>query len=223
VVLRIPHFPEVAPAQRPLVQRTGEAAVLLAGSKYDLALPKPHNLVRDFPQAPFLHYIYGSALSSRSLFGEAAAQFAIETRISPQSELPFVELASLNLQRHAAKDAIAPAKRAVQLAPTAAAAHYVLGRAYLELEQIDAAIQELLRAAELSPGSPEIHFHLARAYARKNLPEKAATERAVFARLSALAEQQRSATGSQSYGAVRQPDGAVPDSQRTSPSSSPPQ
>jgi hypothetical protein len=37
-----------------------------------------------------------------------------------------------------------------------------------------------LRAAELSPGSPEIHFHLLRAYARKNLPEKAATERAVF-------------------------------------------
>jgi predicted Zn-dependent protease len=87
--------------------------------------------------------------------------------------LPFVELASLNLRRHAAKDAIAPAKRAVQLAPTAAAAHYVLGRAYLELQQIDAAIQELLRAAELSPGSPEIHFHLARAYARKSLPGKA--------------------------------------------------
>ena len=49
--------------------------------------------------------------------------------------------------------------------------------------------QELLRAAELSPGNPEIHFHLVRAYARKNLLEKAATERAVFARLNALAEQ----------------------------------
>jgi len=83
-----------------------------------------------------------------------------------------------------------------------------------------------LRAAELSPGNPEIHFHLVRAYARKNLPEIAATERAVFARLNALAEQQRSATGSQSYGTVRKSDGvsvAVPDSQRTSPSSSPPQ
>jgi tetratricopeptide (TPR) repeat protein len=224
--LRIPHFPEeVGRAQRPLVQRTGEAAVLLAGSKYDLALPKLHDLVRDFPQAPFLHYVYGSVLSSLSLFDEAATQFEIETRISPQSELPFVELASLNLQRHAEKDAIAPAKRAVQLAPTAAAAHYVLGRAYLEMAQIDAAIQELSRAAELSPGSPEIQFHLARAYARKNLPEKATAERAVFARLNALAEQQRSAAGSQSYGAF-QPDGvsvALPDSQRTSPSSSPPQ
>jgi hypothetical protein len=50
----------------------------------------------------------------------------------------------------------------------------------------------------LSPGNPEIDFHWVRAYARKNLPEKATTERAVFARLNALAEQQRSATGSQS-------------------------
>lgn len=225
--LRIPHLPEeLTPAQRPLVQRIGEAAVLLAGSKYDLALPKLRDLVRDFPRVPFLHYVYGSALSSLSLFDEAAAQFAIETRISLRSELPFVELASLNLQRHADKDAIAPAKRAVQLAPAAPAAHYMLGRAYLELEQIDAAIQELSRAAELSPGSPEIHFHLARAYARNNLPEKAATERALFARLNALAEQQRSAAGSQSYGAVGPPDGvsvAVPDSQRTTPSSAPPQ
>jgi inosine-uridine nucleoside N-ribohydrolase len=84
--------------------------------------------------------------------------------------------------------------------------------------------QELLRAAQLSPGSSEVH--LVPVYARKNLPEKVATERAVFARLNALAEQQRSATGSQSYGAVRRPDGvpaAVPDSQRPSPSSSPPQ
>jgi len=225
--LHIPHFPEeVAPGQRPLVQRTGEAAVLLAGSGYDVALPKLRDLVRDFPRAPFLHYVYGSALSSLSLFEEAAGEFEVETRISPQSELPFVELASLNLQRHAEKDAIAPAKRAVQLAPTAAAAHYVLGRAYLELGENDAAIQELSRTAGLSPGSPEIHFHLARAYARKNLPEKAAAERAVFARLNALAEQQRSTTGSQSYGAVRPADGvsvAVPDAQRTSPGSSPPQ
>jgi len=225
--LRIPEFPEeVAPAQRPLVQQTGEAAVLLGGSKYGLALPKLHDLIRDSPQAPFLHYVYGSALSSLSLFDEAATQFEIETRISPQSELPFVELASLNLQRGAAQDALIPAKHSVQLAPTSAAAHYVLGRVYLELGQNDASVRELSRAAELSPGSPEIHFHLARVYARKNLPEKAAGERVVFARLNALAEQQRSVTGSQSYGAVRASDGvsvAVPDSQRTSPSSSPPQ
>jgi len=201
--LRIPQLPDdLLVARQRLVQRTGEAAVLLAGSKYDLALPKLRDLVRDFPQEPFLHYVYGSALSSLSMFDEAAAQFEAEILISPQSELPLVELALLNLQRHAINDAIRPAERSVQLADSSAAAHYVLGRVYLELGRNDLAVLQLSRAADLSPGSPEIHFQLARAYARQNLPAKAAAERALFAQLNTLAEQQRGSTGSQSYGAV---------------------
>ena len=66
--LRIPQLPDdLLVARQRLVQRTGEAAVLLGGSKYDLALPKLKDLVRDFPQEPFLHYVYGSALSSLSM------------------------------------------------------------------------------------------------------------------------------------------------------------
>jgi hypothetical protein len=44
-----------------------------------------------------------------------------------------------------------------------------------------------------------VHFNLAKAYARANLPEKAEQERVIFARLNALAEQQRSQHGNQSY------------------------
>jgi tetratricopeptide (TPR) repeat protein len=219
--LRIPQLPDdLLVARQRLVQRTGEAAVLLGGSKYDLALPKLKDLVRDFPQEPFLHYVYGSALSSLSMFDEAAAQFEAETLISPQSELPLVELALLNLQRHSTNDAVRPAERSVQLADSSAAAHYVLGRVYLELGRNDLAVQQLSRAADLSPGSPEIHFQLARVYARQNLPEKAAAERALFAQLNTLAEQQRGSTGSQSYGAVRPSVGASvadPESQQASP------
>lgn len=224
--LRIPQLPDdLLVAREPLVQRTGEAAVLLGGSKYELALPKLKDLVRDFPQEPFLHYVYGSALSSLSMFDEAAAQFEAEILISPQSELPLVELALLNLQRHATSDAIRPAERSVQLRDSSAAAHYVLGRVYLELGRNDLAVQQLSRAADLSPGSPEIHFQLARVYARQNLPGKAAAERALFAQLNTLAEQQRSSTGSQSYGAIRRPVGASvadPESQRASPGTSEP-
>ncbi|MGA7632877.1 MAG: hypothetical protein WCB11_19105, partial [Terriglobales bacterium] len=50
------------------------------------------------------------------------------------------------------------------------------------------------------PGSPKVHFNLAKAYAKAKLPEKAEQERAIFARLNALAEQQRSRSGSQAYG-----------------------
>ena len=119
-----------------------------------------------------------------------------------------MEIALLNLQRHSTNDAVRPAERSVQLADSSAAAHYVLGRVYLELGRNDLAVQQLSRAADLSPGSPEIHFQLARVYARQNLPEKAAAERALFAQLNTLAEQQRSSTGPQSYGADRPSVGA---------------
>lgn len=208
--LRIPRLPaEVPEAQRPLVQRTGEAAMLLAGSKYDLALPKMKELIRDYPTVPFLHYVYGSALSSLSMFEEAVVQFEAEARISQQSELPWIELASVHLQRHELVGAMAPAKRAVELAPSSAAAHYALGRVHLELGQTDSAVRELQQAATLSPGSAEVHFQLARAYARQNLPEKASAERAIFARLNVAAERARSSTGSQSYGELQPTPGVA--------------
>ena len=93
------------------------------------------------------------------------------------------------------------AERAVQLAPQSAKAHYVLGRAYLELNQDDKAVRELETANKINPGSPEVHFNLAKAYAKAKLPEKAQEERATFARLNAQAEQQRSQAINQSYGA----------------------
>jgi len=83
----------------------------------------------------------------------------------------------------------------VQLAPASAEAHYVLGRAYLELAREELAVRELERACELAPDSPEMHFNLARAYAKAKLSEKAEQERATFAHLNAVAEQRRRHSG----------------------------
>ena len=94
------------------------------------------------------------------------------------------------------------AKRAAELAPRNATAHYFLGRAYLETGNADNAIAELEIASDMTPRSPEVHFNLAKAYAKANQPAKAAGERAAFAELNALAEQQRSEQGNQSYGAA---------------------
>ena len=89
--------------------------------------------------------------------------------------------------------------RAAQLAGNSAESHSVLGRASLELGQDEQAVRELERASELAPGSPQVHFNLAKAYAKAKLPEKAEHERAIFARLNALAEQRRSRSGNQAY------------------------
>jgi len=200
---------QVEPSKSVLVQSAGEIAALLQNSKYDMAFPKIQLLLKEYPSTPFLHYAYGTALAALSLFDEAEAQLRAELRISPQSELPYVTLASLQLKRYRPAEALASAQRAVELAPDSAESHYVLGRACLELSRdepaSDNAVHEFEQASRLAPGSAEVHFNLAKAYAKAKLPEKAEQERAIFARLNALAEQRRSHSGNQAYGSSHDP------------------
>jgi predicted Zn-dependent protease len=67
---------------------------------------------------------------------------------------------------------------------------------------VEKAIHELEAANKINPGSPEIHFNLAKAYAKGKQPDKAEEQRALFARLNALAEQQRAQGANQSSGAA---------------------
>jgi len=199
-LLRIPALPnEVEQARHSLVERSGEIAELLLASKYDQAFPKLQKLIAEYPTTSFLHYANGTALDSLSQYDDAKAQMRAEIQISPQSALPWARLASIALRQHLPEEALKAAQNAVRLAPDSADAHYVLGRACAELSDTAKAIQELEVASQLSPGSPEIHFALARAYAKGNQPDKASQERATFARLNALAEQQRAQRGNQSY------------------------
>ena len=199
-LLRIPSLPEdVDSGHHALVEQAGDGAQLLLASKYDQAFPKLQKLITEYPTTPFLHYAYGTALDSLSQYDEAKAQMRAEIRISPQSALPWTRLASIALRQRLPDEALPAAQNAVRLAPDSADAHYVLGRAWADSGETAKAIPELERANQLSPDSPEIHFALAKAYAKANQPEKASEERAAFARLNALAEQQRAQRGDQSY------------------------
>ncbi len=202
-LLRTPLLPEQVPPQKhALVQSAGEIGILLQGSKYDQAFPKLQQLMKEYPTTPFLHYAYGLGLASLSQYDEAEPQLREEARISPASELPHILLASIELRKHNAADALPSAERAVQLALESAKAHYILGRAYLELGKEEKALYELETANKINPGSPEVHFNLAKAYARAKQPEKAEEQRAIFAHLNALAEQQRAQGVNQSSGAA---------------------
>jgi predicted Zn-dependent protease len=204
-LLRMPVLPaDVEAAQRKLVETAGAIAALLLASKYDDAFPRFQKLIAQYPATPYLHYAYGTALESLSQYDEAKAQMRQETKLSPRSALPWIRIASISLRQHLAADALSAAKTAVQLAPESADAHYVLGRSWLEQGDEQKAIPELEKAAGMAPNSPETHFALARAYAKADMTEKATQERAAFARLNALAEQQRASHGDQSYQGPRQ-------------------
>ena len=207
-LLRVPRLPEqVDPSQRALLQAAGQVASLLANSKYDDAFVILQKLLKEYPSTPFLHYAYGSALASLSQYDEAEAQLREEMRISPDSALPYIRLAFVDLKTQRPGAALVAAQRAVQLAPQSPEAHYILGRALLGSGETSQAIQELETANTMMPNSPEIHFHLARAYSKARQPEKAEQEREVFARLNAIAEQQRATRGSQAYGASHEQQG----------------
>jgi tetratricopeptide (TPR) repeat protein len=201
-LLRMRLLPDqIEPAKRSLVETAGEIAALLQNSKYDLAFPKFELLLKEYPATPFLHYAYATGLLALSRYDEAEKQLREELKISPRSELPYLRLASLSLKRHQPAEGLPLAERSAQIAPNSAEAHYLWGRASLELGRDDEAIRELETARQLSPDSPEVHFNLAKAYARAKLTQKADQERAIFTRLNALAEQQRSRAGNQAYGA----------------------
>jgi tetratricopeptide (TPR) repeat protein len=204
-LLRMPLLPaDVPTSQRPLITGAGEIAALLLASKYDAAFPLFQKLIARFPGTPYLHYAYGTALESLSQYEEAKKQMQEEARISPQSALPWIRIASISLKQRLPAEALPAAESAERLAPDSADAHYVLGRASLELDDTTRAIPELEKAVGMAPDSPEPHFALARAYSKAHMSDKAATERAAFARLNALAEQQRASNGSQNYQGPRQ-------------------
>ena len=192
---------QIDPAKNPLIETAGEVAALLQNSEYDLAFTKFELILKEYPGIPFLHYAFGTALLALSRYDEAEKQIREELKISPQSELPYLRLASLALKRRQPAEALPLAQRAAQIAADSAEAHYLWGRASFDLGQNETAVRELESASRLSPGSPEVHFSLAKAYVRAKLPEKAEEERTIFAHLNALAEQQRSKTGNQAYGA----------------------
>jgi tetratricopeptide (TPR) repeat protein len=201
-LLRVAKLPEeITPSQQSLYAEAGQAAALLATSKYDEAFVILQKLLKEYPGTPFLHYAYGAALASLSQYDEAEVQLKDEIKVSPGSALPYIRMAFIDLKTHRTNDALVAAQKAVQLAPQSPEAHYVLGRSLLGTGDSAQAIKELTTADEMMPNSPEIHYHLARAYSKAKQSEKADQERETFARLNAIAEHQRSMRGSQAYGA----------------------
>ena len=198
-LLRISALPEQIEATRqPLVRQAGEAAMLLSESRYDRAFPILERLLKEYPTTPFLHYAYGDALASTSMYDEAKTHLRQEIQLNPGSALPYLRLASVELQLHESADAIADARKAVALTPGSSEAHYLVGRALLDQGEAPAAISELEEARRLAPNSAKVHFNLARAYAKVDRREEAEQARAEFERLNALKPGQKKYYGERS-------------------------
>jgi len=156
-LLRIPLLAnEVDPGKDALIHAAGEAAVLLDGGNSAAAADALRQLLVEYPKTPYLHYAYASALAGTGKYEEAVPELAEETKLSPRSALPYIQLASLDLQLHRAKEALPLAHRAVLLAPQSAAAHDALARTLKNLRQTQEAAKELAVAKKRESNAVEI-------------------------------------------------------------------
>jgi tetratricopeptide (TPR) repeat protein len=193
MMLRLPLLPaDIPPARRDLVRRVGRAGYLHLARRGEAAQRAFEEVVAAFPSEPWIHYAYGvSLLTSDPDKGLAALRR--ETELQPDAVFAHLEIAFELLRREDHAGARTAAERAVALAPGLFAAQNALGRALVELGEIERGTAALEAAARLAPDSPEMHYSLARAYAKAGRTQDAERERAIFRELDQKRRAQRDA------------------------------
>lgn len=145
-LLRVPLLPsQLDPSREALALAAGEAAT--AGSEQPARLAA---LLQQHPDLPYLHYAYGRALAGAGREEEAQEQMLAETRISPLSPLPWMELSRLKIGLGEVSESVKAAQEAVRIAPESNVTHQALAQA------LDAAGNAELAAAERQFATPAV-------------------------------------------------------------------
>lgn len=170
-LLRIPLLPDqLDPTQDALITDAGATAELLVIANFEQAFQSFQQMIQDYPNTPFLHYAYGSALDFNSRFDEAEVQLREETRVSPNSALPYMRLSAIALKTHRPTDALPLAQRAVEFAPKSAMAHKILAKTLTELGKTESATHESATAEKLEPEKPDVDSAVSAVYVHKFVP-----------------------------------------------------
>ena len=173
---------EIRLDDREVVFRTGRAFVTAAERNGPDARALFEELVRDFPNTPNLHYVFGAFL----LAGEpdrGVAELRRELEITPNHLPALVSLAMEYVKRSEPEQGLPFAKRAAAAAPGNFAARAAYGRVLLDTDHAAEGLKELEAAVKLAPDSPQVQLGLSQAYAKLGRKEEAEKARAEFARL----------------------------------------
>jgi tetratricopeptide (TPR) repeat protein len=187
--LRKSIFPGDLPADdRELVFRTGRAVMTAGARRTADANRMFEELIRDFPTAAHLRYVYGNLLLGSD--PEAALrQFEQELKLQPEHLPSLVVMGLEYVRQNRFAEAKPVAEKAVRIAPENFTTHTLLGRALAEGDlDIPGGVAALEKAVALEPGSPQVRIALAAAYAKAGRREDAAKQRAEFLRLKKILE-----------------------------------
>jgi tetratricopeptide (TPR) repeat protein len=169
-----------------IVERAGEAEVLLAANEFEQAKQKYTQLANEFPEYPNLHFAFGRMLLETHETDTAVEQFQQELARDPKNVNSMLEIATAR-QLVDAQGGLQYAEDAVKLAPSLPLAHYLLGMLRLETGNAAGAVPELEVAQKAFPNEAGVYFSLGNAYARTGRKAEATKARAEFTRLNASA------------------------------------
>jgi len=186
--LRKPLLPQELPSvERELVLQVGRAVIDAGARRAAQAQKEFEDLVRGHPDAPNLHYLFGSFLLVSDP-DAGLAELKKELQISPRHVPALLQVAFEYLKRGDAASALPFAQQGVEIDPKSFVAHNALGRALVESGDLQKGIPELELSKQQAPDSPETRIALASAYAKAGRKEDAARERAEFLKLKQLKE-----------------------------------
>ncbi len=187
--LRITSLPEDYPPQRrELVWLAGEAAFYSAVNEHGREEEYANKLLIHYGQEPNVHYFRGTLFGFQKEPAEAANEYQLELRLSPQHIPAMVELALLDIDDFNPTEAVPLGERAVGLDPNNSRAQYALGRALLETGRFQESADHLEIAKRLAPDSAPIRFALAKTYRAGGRTKEADRESAAFLSLRAKEE-----------------------------------
>ena len=131
-LLRLPLLPaEVPPEKREIVELAGRAGLFAIGMMRDAAEQAFQQLVTKYPDAPNVHYVYGTYLVGDRP-AEALDQFNIELSRSPGHVLARVQIAQELIKQGEFERATPHATEAARLAPENFMARRILGQLMLQ-------------------------------------------------------------------------------------------
>jgi Flp pilus assembly protein TadD len=115
-----------------------------------------------------------------SAYQAAIAWQAGSARKDPE---PNLGLGTLLLEQNRPKDAVPILMQATRIAPSVSQGHELLGKAYVQMNDLPKAQAELEQAVKLSPDTARLHYILGQVYRKEGFTEKAKAE---FDRCAAL-------------------------------------
>ncbi len=184
-MLAMPILPTEIPQDKlDLVELTGKASWADAARKPEESKTAYEELLKRYPDAPGVHYAYGTFLMEIDQH-QALAEFQKELAAHPNHWPSLLIAAFLETREGFPEVSLQYAQRAIKLAPPTNRwiAETATGHAYLTMGDPDKAIPMLEAALKAQPENASVHFYLAQAYRQTGRKADAQRENAEFLRI----------------------------------------